>query len=541
MKDLKYLLLFEANSKRPSGIGKIKDNSREENVEFIAGDVYDLGDHNRYTEKFKYYKGDGNGYIMDKEGNYYDVVTSTWSSDTGRIAGGTMNYSVVIKNVNGQNLSFSGYTAIFSSPSHATIVADIENGMYLEDFIAKHWGALGYSVKETDELKKLKEKGNPNAKTYKAEKEENKAQKVRDFFERYLVLPDNISFEIKNNDLEFNWQPVKRKEEDKPKTSSWALRRQDFETEEAYNDAKASLDKQWEEYTAKYKQLDKQIIDIFKPFCVKKLKELFKTDINNLNGLIFGVKPKDKEYRDSTALDTKDKKLVVLHDYSKDFNKNNWKLNKEVVGDIVFYPTAKLDKRNPSEYLKDLFKRASDAYQKLNGRTKGKYIDAHWEEYYDWYGHSYSWNNNKTSNKKQAKEWAERDFFKDLADHRFENETTWQISFEVAFLKDFIEEKLPVKPDETSSEKSSETKIDVSKARKVQEPKMDAWHNGTRKQNVASCSDAKLKLNYEICKDKGYDKEAKILKDEAESRGLTLENLNLKDMKFSIIEQLYLN
>ena len=70
---------------------------------------------------------------------------------------------------------------------------------------------------------------------------------------------------------------------------------------------------------------------------------------------------------------------------------------------------------------------------------------------------------------------------------------------------------------------------------------MDAWHNGTRKQNVEACSDAKLKLNYEICKDKGYTKEADILRKEAESRGLTLESLNLEEMEFSIIEKLYLN
>ena len=54
---------------------------------------------------------------------------------------------------------------------------------------------------------------------------------------------------------------------------------------------------------------------------------------------------------------------------------------------------------------------------------------------------------------------------------------------------------------------------------------MDAWHNGTRKQNVEACSDAKLKVNYDICKQKGYDKEAELLKKEADARGLTLESL----------------
>lgn len=535
--------MFEAAKKAPSGIGKVKDHSTEEDVEFIAGDVYDLSGDNRYTEKFKYYKGDGNGFIMDKDGNYYDVVTSTWSSDSGRIAGGTMNYSVVIKNVKGINLSFSGWYGVFSSPHYANIVSDIENGMYLEDFLAKNWGALNYDTQENDEIKKLKDKGDAKAKTYKAEKAENAAQKKLEFFERYLVLPDNISFSIKEDKIEFQyWNPTKRKKEDEPKQSQYSLRRSDFETEEAYNDAVENARKQWEEYSNKYKELDNKIFDIFRPFCEKKLKEFFKTDIKNLNGLSCGVKPKDKSFRDKTALDTKDKKLVVLHDYNKQITAldGKWKVNKDAVAEIEFYPTAKINKEKASEYLVDLFKRASEAYVKLNGRQKGKYIDAHWEEYYSWYG-----SNGKTSVKGEAKHRAEIAFLDDIKKHNWDNTTAKEISFDIEFLKDYVNGEIPQtaeEKEETSKQTTKEEiKTDVSKARKVQEPKMDAWHNGTRKQNVEACSDAKLKLNYEICKDKGYDKEAAILKKEADARGLTLESLNLEEMKFSIIEQLYLN
>ena len=51
---------------------------------------------------------------------------------------------------------------------------------------------------------------------------------------------------------------------------------------------------------------------------------------------------------------------------------------------------------------------------------------------------------------------------------------------------------------------------------------MDAWHNGTRKQNVKNCSDDKLKAYYKICVDSGYDEEAEKLRNEADSRGLKL-------------------
>lgn len=54
------------------------------------------------------------------------------------------------------------------------------------------------------------------------------------------------------------------------------------------------------------------------------------------------------------------------------------------------------------------------------------------------------------------------------------------------------------------------------------ETKMTAWHNGERKQNVRSCSDAKLQAYYKICKNLGYEDEADKLKAEADSRGMTL-------------------
>lgn len=531
MKDLKYLYLFEANAKRPSGLGKIKDKSTEEEVEFIAGDVYDLSGNNRYKDKFTYYRGDGNGYIMDKDGNYYDVITSSWSSDTGRIAGGTMNYSVVIKNVKGQDLSFSGYTAIFSSPSHADIVSDIENGMYLEDFIAKHWHCM--RCKDEKTIEELKDKGNAKARTYKAEKEASKEQKKREFFERYLVLPKDITFVIENDTLKFTyWQPTQRKKEDKPEKSKYDLRRENFPTEDAYKAAYDNLEKIWNEYYNKYKELDNKVFDTFRPFCEKKLKEFFKAELNDLNGLTFGVKPANKSSKDEVALDLKDKKLVVLTNYSKKFLGEDWKVNKEAVADIKFYPTARLDKQKASDFLKDLFKKASEAYLKLNGRQKGKYVDLHWQEYYDWYGgNGY---NNKTSVKGEAKKRAEQDFFKDLENHDFSSGSR-EISFEVEFLKDFVEDKLPVKPEEnTKSETEKQEAPKFTGKLAEQEKKMDAWHNGTRKQNVEACSDAKLKVNYDICKQKGYDKEAELLKKEADARGLTLESLNLENIKLTL-------
>ena len=59
---------------------------------------------------------------------------------------------------------------------------------------------------------------------------------------------------------------------------------------------------------------------------------------------------------------------------------------------------------------------------------------------------------------------------------------------------------------------------------------MKAWHEGTRKQNLSNCSDEKLKMNYKVCKELGYDKECGLIEDEAKKRELTLESkLTIQD------------
>ena len=59
---------------------------------------------------------------------------------------------------------------------------------------------------------------------------------------------------------------------------------------------------------------------------------------------------------------------------------------------------------------------------------------------------------------------------------------------------------------------------------------MKAWHEGTRKQNLGTCSDAKLKMNYKVCKELGYDKECGLIEDEAKKRDLALESISLNEL-----------
>lgn len=71
-------------------------------------------------------------------------------------------------------------------------------------------------------------------------------------------------------------------------------------------------------------------------------------------------------------------------------------------------------------------------------------------------------------------------------------------------------------------------------AKKEAEGKMDAWHNGTRKQNIKSCSNEKLIMNYGICMAKGYEKEAAELKAEMDKRNIKIDE-SLEDTKFVIV------
>lgn len=58
----------------------------------------------------------------------------------------------------------------------------------------------------------------------------------------------------------------------------------------------------------------------------------------------------------------------------------------------------------------------------------------------------------------------------------------------------------------------------LNEASLTPEEKMDAWHNGERRENIRACGDIKLKKYLEICKEKGYLEQAKIISDELKHR-----------------------
>ena len=510
MINLNTYLIIEANQKRPSGLGKIKDKSEEKEVTMVAGDIYDFGEWNRYKENVKYYKGEGNGYITDKEGHVYDVFTSQSTGDAGRIVGGSRSLYVTIKNVKGKNISFSGYSAVFSSSHGMDIIEDIKAGMYLEDYIAKHWGDLsGYDQQKDEDIIKLKDAGNPDAKTYKKEKEDNIEQKRQEFLERYIPINFPVAFKIENSALTI-------------RSCRW-LDKSHLGDKKDDEEIKQKIDKAYEE--------------TFVPIVNKLLDEKFGLHITDLNGLEFSLIGSK-----STAIDIKSNKICYVHwgtcKKMKDVSDTETK--------IEFGPIMRLDKRRAGQNkMAELFKKASDEYLRLNKRTKTKFIEDHFPAMLmqvrgsEWYPSPYqpraSYNKQMAACKKEARQKTIEEFEKNLRDHDFSSSAN-SIEFLTEFVSQYITkpEKLeqaigePIEGETTEKKERGKNTVISKGARVKQEEKMDAWHNGTRKQNVKSCSNAKLKINYDICVDKGYTHEAELLKKEAESRGLTLESVSWK-------------
>lgn len=92
----------------------------------------------------------------------------------------------------------------------------------------------------------------------------------------------------------------------------------------------------------------------------------------------------------------------------------------------------------------------------------------------------------------------------------------------------YIEENFLINAKTDIGGDTSKKKRDLSKTKMTSSAyraaygKMKAWHDGTRKQNLKNCSDAKLRMNYEVCLMYNFDKECKLIEDEAYRRNITL-------------------
>ena len=535
--------LNEAKSPAPSALKKFKQGKDNVECEFIAGDIYDLSPENRYKDTVSYYKGDGDGYIMSKDGRVFDVKCSEGTSDAGRIVGGTFKISVVIFRVgpNAENIYLTGYSAVFSNPSSPTygsLISDIKDGIYLEDYLAYHEDDIEYSLTRTTWVKELIDAGDgTGSRTEKMKKRDAKIAKEETFNQRYCVINKNISFSCTGgHSLEFydNGGYDKIVAEIRPSSTKNKGKGGMFGSGKAEQAVKVPED------------VNNAIIEGFRPMAEAIVSNMFgSADAKGLK-FEFSISFEGQQKYDGPVFgwDIKNKKFAVLDMEKRKVLDRKYELRLSCVyhrkyrGDTVEYSKFAL------KFLED----ASKIMVKSLG-SESAYVAANYKSVM--WGKSYYGSKMKAG---EAKEECKRQFAKMKGDKTFSTDRyqfyiTPEIAAQVLGSKSYktffktAESEAPSETDvaqietpeitngpdkpRASVKSASET---YGKAYGPAKEKMEKWHAGTRRQNLKNCNDGKLRMNYAICKELGFKTEMDLIKKEAESRGIILESmLSMKD------------
>lgn len=127
-------LLKEAN---PSNLKKLKN--KDKNIHYEPSE----GDYEHIPFDYELSGNDYQGTIQDKKGNQYKVLAQVQEKDTGSIAGGTYDFYVTIFYDN-HKIYLNDYTALFSKNEGPgdKLLNDIEDGMYLEDYLQKYLSSI---------------------------------------------------------------------------------------------------------------------------------------------------------------------------------------------------------------------------------------------------------------------------------------------------------------------------------------------------------------------------------------------------------------
>lgn len=474
-------------AKKPSNVN-LKVNARKVVNQYITGDIYDF--HSPMESKEDtYVDHTGNGYIMDKTGREYPVSASISQGDAGRIAGGSTSYYVTIyfPGVVGKDgkeafYSVKGYTAIFSKGDNTGCVSDIQNGYYLEDYIAKY-NSHDHNLPQ-ELYDELVSRADANAVSYDAQKKAKADEKQAAFDKQYKGLSSKgIECEIKNGEvIAKNLQ--------------------------YYNDETNSYD----EYAAPKNIIDKAVA----------LFEINGYTFKDFEGATFIAKP-DKDYNLDIRFDTKTGEIIAFEKHGSRMSKVDFDRVSARIENI------KIDKTSPFGKLimKTVSDKAGTQSAFITTDNIAKQINKIWGRGSSWGTHTgYS----DTAFSLGTPESEMRHIRANVRRHAIEElkaefaKMKNPDSFTYEALKEVIN-LLPKKELANSvAEKPAETTTTEFKANPVAVQKMTAWHNGERKQNVGACSDAKLKVYYNTCKSLGFETEMNVLKAEAESRGLLLES-----------------
>lgn len=476
----------KGRKKKPSGLYKSQSQARKVMNTYLDSDIYDFSDKGTKRED-TYYDRKYWGFIMDKEGNIYDVVASSVQGDAGRIVGGSTTYYVDIKYSDELTISLSDYTAVFSNGDGYLLISNIEAGHYLEDYLAMH----EYDIKNPDNdiIKNLISSGDKDAVSFDKVKNDKKKMKEAEFDSRYINLTH-------------------------------------LNTEFVVEDGKVK-------YSIKDEKL-KSLEPVFIEFIEKALDVMFTnvslSDLGHLAGYL--TFPNANKYDKYVAYDIKKKNLVYI---LKD-NKGKRKVSEEPV-EYSMSDSFNVWPRETSKEFKEWLLKAYDIFTKEKRHEHAEWVKNRTErilqqEYW-------------RITKKEAKSRAEAEWEGILNSKHPGKEYISINSAYIALANSKIKPKAKVKaetPDTTPNDLPSvEDNLDNKPKETGEQPelpkgseeaieKMKKWHNGERGFNVKAASPAKLKLNYKICKHLGYEEEMKKIEDAAKEKGVVLES------KFSLSE-----
>ena len=451
------------------------------------------------------------GTIKNKSGEEFDVVVRKNGIETKE------NYNLhltdyyvkitIYEVLDGEDAQFEA-TYKYNDPDNKYgtegLVNDLEKGTYLEDYFAKHMDSLTEEC--AGKFDSIIKTGNAAADSYYAKARAREARMRDNFWAGKIKIRTDFGWEISGGKVIVTLESTNTSDEDARHKAEAIVA----------NEASIVID------------------DAFPGVSISDLEGVVGTgEIIGLNG-------------GSLYADTKKNELVsVNQDKSAKMAGSNIsiQLGKEVTAD----PTK------ASQFVASLFSITSAAVVKNMKKTE--YVESHYKEFQyklrkEWYGGRYYWGTRGGPTVQDGKQAAREEF------ERLKIASTWDgkavLKFYISELKLHIAAALEMVARDKKGEQPEEPTVTPAAQPEVQETpatsttptqpakpakpvkagskaerdaieKMTAWHNGTRGFNVKSAGESKLKLNYKVCKDLGFDQEAALIKAEADSKGIVLE------------------
>ena len=294
---------------------------------------------------------------------------------------------------------------------------------------------------------------------------------------------------------------------------------------------------------------EQQVTDALLDILTNLLEGAFNLPMSEIYGLRISIRTnKPDKYNVNPAIDVKKKNLVFIESEYRGLNKGYKKKILDTPVELSIAPIIECWYDNTSDKIKEYISIVLKNFEKKEKKTRSTWIKVTADNYYAEYDKNY-WSKRKYT-RKEAHELAVAAWDSMMRKYQpgknvlmyIDTETLGEYVNEIkakhsvtadtpdTSVNDLPEIEVVNKPVEAPKKERGKETVMSKGANAAAYDKMKAWHEGTRKQNIGAMSDAKLKMNYAVCKELGFDKEVDILKAEADKRELTLESkLTMKE------------